>query len=279
MCNDNINFWIFPLDNWDWFYSEHTDNTTSLYYILYIEKCMQDLSDWARRHLYLKDGSLLFVAPYLIPIYNRLPLIGYVIVIAEAYFTLNEYKALLKLSFSHVKPKGIINLGNLNESRKKCMGLLYMEYCSPNNDMQASMLNNLLVNMVFLSSAVDCEGRLKSGHMLNTTLLFMELINNFAVREKKINFYTARIGITEKMLRESLLFIYHKTFRDILTSRILIETMKLLVFSDKSITQIAHELDYDVSNFIRFFSSRKGIHPKDLRISCRNIINEIENGC
>ncbi|MDR2948604.1 MAG: helix-turn-helix domain-containing protein [Prevotella sp.] len=271
--------WIFPLDSRDLyrFYSAHMDDA-SLYYGLYVEKCMQDLSAGTREALHLRDDSVLLVDPYLIPVYYRLYLKGYVIIIAEAFFTLNEHKALLKLSFSHVRPEGIIDMGYLNGEQKKCMDLLYMEYCSQHDDMRAPALRNLLVNMVLLSSAVNYEGQLKSGHLLNHALQFMGLIDNYAVREKKINFYAGRIGITEKMLRKSLQLIYNKTFREILTNRILIEAMKLLVFGNKSITRIAHELDYDVSDFIRFFSHGKGMHPKDLRISYREIINEIENG-
>lgn len=272
--------WIFPLDSLDLyrFYSAHTDDA-SLYYALYIEKCMQDLSAGTKEALYLRDDSVLLVDSYLIPIYCRLHLKGYVIIIADAFFRLNEHKALLKLSFSHVRPEGIIDMGYLNEDQKKCMDLLYLEYCSRHDDMQAPALRNLLVNMVLLSSTVNYEGQLKSGHLLNHALQFMGLVDSYAVREKKISFYAGRIGITEKALRKSLQFIYNKTFREILSSRILIEAMKLLVFSNRSITRIAHELDYDVSDFIRFFSHGKGMHPKDLRTSYRRIINEIENDC
>ncbi len=279
MNKDEMGFWIFPLDSQNLceFYSVHTGDTY-LYYALYIEKCTQDLSEKAKNVLHLRDNSVLLIDSCLIPIYCRLDLKGYAIIITETFFTLNEHKALLKLSFSYVRPEGIIDMGYPNEEQKKCMDLLYKEYCSEYDDLQVPVLRNLLENMILLSSTINHEGQFKSGHLLNYALQFMDLIDDYAVKERKVNFYAGKIGITEKMLRKSLLFIYNNSFKEILTSRILIEAIEMLVFSNKSITRIAHELDYDTSDFIRFFSLRKGIHPKDLRTSYQKIISEIENG-
>ncbi len=280
MDKDEMGFRIFSLDGQDLyrFYSAHKGDI-SLYYALYIEKCTRDLSDETKDVLHIRDGSVLLVDPYLIPVYCRLYLKGYAIIISETFFTLNEHKALLKLSFSHVRPEGIIDMGCPDWEQVKGMDLLYREYCSPYDDMQVPALRNLLANMALLSPTVNYEGQFKSGHLLDCALQFMDLVDGCAVKERKISFYAGKIGITEKTLRKSLQFIYNKSFKEIWASRILIEATEMLVFSDKSITRIAHELDYDTSDFIRFFSLRKGMHPKDLRINYRKIINEIENGC
>jgi AraC-like DNA-binding protein len=250
----------------------------SLYYILYIKKCKQNVSFETKEVLHLREESILLVDPYLIPIFYRLRLDGYLIIISEEFCVPDKSKALLKLLFFHDQPEGIIDMGYINEYQKKCIDLLYKEYCSIYDDLQAPIIRNLLANIALLSSIVNFERRLKSGHLLKYALQFMDLIDNYALFEKKKNFYANKIGITDKTLNKALQFVYHKTYKEILANRIIIEAMRLLVFSDKNITQIAGELGYDISDFIRFFSQRKGIHPKELRTNYRKMLNEIENG-
>jgi AraC-like DNA-binding protein len=279
MNKSDMEFWIFPLNSRDLyqFYSVHKDDS-SLHYALYIRKCAQNISGEIGKVLRLRNDSVLLIDSYLVPLFYRLNLSGYAIIIAEAFCVSNEHKALLKLSFSHVLPEGIIDIGYLGAEQKKCMDLIYLEYCSRYDVQQAWILRNLLANVVILSPTVNYEGQFKSGHLSNYALQFMDLIDEYAFKEKKINFYAEQIGITEKTLREALRFIYYRTFKEILTSHILVEAIRLLVFSNKNITQIANELGYDVSNFVKFFSQQKGMHPKDLRINYRKIINEINNG-
>jgi AraC-like DNA-binding protein len=199
------------------------------------------------------------------------------IIIAEAFCISERDKALLKLFFFHNQPEGIIEIGRINIGQKKCMNALYQEYYSPYDDLQRSILRNLLVNLILLSPEIDYNGLLKSGHLLNHALQFADLINDYAIYEKKKSFYADKINITKKTLDESLNYIYRKSFKELLANWIIIESMKLLVFGDKSISLIAHELGYDTSNFIKFFSRQKGIHPKALRESYREMIKEIEN--
>ncbi|GAB6010092.1 helix-turn-helix domain-containing protein [Dysgonomonas reticulitermitis] len=279
MDKKDIEFWVFLPDSPELyqFYLDHISDN-SIYYAVYIEKYTREVSPETKEVLYLRNNSILLVDSYLIPLFCHLHIKGYVIIISMAFFESNEYRILLKLLFFHNQPTGIIDLGYINESQKECIDMLYKEYCSPYDKLQVSILRNLVVNLFLLSSTANYEGQLKSGHLLNYALQFSELVNDYAFFEKGKRFYADKIGITEKALDKSLQFIYHKTFKEILANRILIEAMKLLVFSDKTITQIAHELGYDASNFIKFFSLRKRIHPKDLRIDYRKILNEIENG-
>jgi AraC-like DNA-binding protein len=277
---NDMGFWIFSWNNPELyrFYSEQIHND-SLYYILYIKKCGQDVSSETKEVLHLREESILLVDSYLVPIFYRLRLDGYVVIISEEFCASDENRALLKLVFFHNQPEGIIDMGDINKYQKKCIDLLYKEYSSPYDDLQASMIKNLLVNIALFSSIVNYEGQLKSGHLLKYALQFMDLVDNYALVEKKKSFYADRIGITEKMLSKALQFIYHKSYKEILTNRIIIEAMRLLVFSDENITRIADELGYNISDFIKFFSKRKGMHPKELRINYRKILNEIENGC
>jgi AraC-like DNA-binding protein len=278
MNKNNIGFRFFLLDDPELyrFYSEQMNNN-SLYYALYIEKPTREVSSETKEVLHLRENAILLVDSYLIPIFYRLRLEGCAIIILEPFCSLRD-RALLKSSFFHNQPEGIIDMGCVNTYQKKCINVLYTEFYSRYDELQVSVLRNLLVNIALLSPTVDYEGQFKFGHLLNYALQLVDLVDNYAFSEKKKKFYINKIGVTEKTLDKSLQCIYRKTFREILANRIMIEAMKLLVFSDKTITRIAYELGYDVSNFIKFFFQRKGIHPKDLRTNYRRIITEIENG-
>ncbi|GAB6010090.1 helix-turn-helix domain-containing protein [Dysgonomonas reticulitermitis] len=280
MDKNNIELWIFSLDDPQIykFYTQHANNTP-LYYILYIKDCRKDYSMETKNILHLKDNSILLLDTYLVPLFCHLQLNGYLIVLSEAFCEYDKNKALLKLCFFHDKPEGIIDMGCVNESQKICMELLYTEYCSPYDDgLQSQVLQNLMVNIALLSPVVSYKGQFKSGHYLNYALQFTDLAETHAFSEKKRAFYAGKIGITEKELSKSLQLIFHKSFKEILSDRVQIKAMNLLVFSDKTITQIARELGFELSHFLDYFYRKKGMYPKDFRQNIRKIINEIENG-
>jgi AraC-like DNA-binding protein len=273
-----MEFWIFPLDSpeLDRFYSEQ-ERYVSLYCAIYIEKVTGDYSAETKKVLHLQDETILLIDNYLAPVFIRSRLKGYLIILTEAFFETAESIALLRLAFFHRQPEGIIDMGQVNEYQKKCISLVINEYYSPNDEMQALLIRNVLVNMIFLSSTVNYEGQLRAGHLLNYALQFTDLIGKYASREKKKIFYANNIGITGKVLDKSLRLIYQTTFKEILIGKVLIDAMRLLVFSDKSIALIAHELDYDPSNFNSLFFKRKEMYPKDLRVNYRKVVNEIES--
>ncbi|MDR1055718.1 MAG: helix-turn-helix domain-containing protein [Prevotellaceae bacterium] len=277
LCKNS--FWLFSLNDPELrqFYAEKVNNNSQLHHAIYIEKCTRDFSTETKEVLHLRENSILLVDTYLISIFYRLSLKGYAIIFSETFFVSYENRAFLKLLFFHNQPEGIIDMGCASRYQKKCIRALCREYYSPYDDLQASALRNLLINLFLLSPTVNYEGQFKSGHFLNYALEFTDLIDNYAFHAKKKSFYTGKINITEKTLDKSLQHIYHKTFKEILVNRIIIESMRLLVFGNESITQIAYELGYDISYFIKLFSRWKGMYPKTLRENYRKILNEIEN--
>jgi AraC-like DNA-binding protein len=277
MNKEDMEFWIFPLDNPELytFYSEQEKNV-SLYYVLYIENVARDYSAEAKEVLCLRDNTVLLIDNYLVPVFHRLRLRGYLIVLTKTFCATAENVALLRLCFFYTR-SGIIDMGQVNEYQKKCLDLIMKEYNSPYDDMQAPLIRNVLANMVLLSTRVNYEGQLRAGHLLTSALQIAEMIDIHAAAEKKKAFYANKLGITGRVLDKSLMIIYQTTFKKILINKLMIDAMRLLVFSDKTVSQIACELGYDPSNFNSLFLKWKGMLPKDLRINYRNIIYEIES--
>lgn len=60
----------------------------------------------------------------------------------------------------------------------------------------------------------------------------------------------------------------NKTPLQFIHDRILLESHRLLMYSDKSISEIGYELGFnDVQTFSRFFKKKEGISPQDYRTS------------
>jgi AraC-like DNA-binding protein len=275
---NSMKFWIFPLGDPElyYFYMAQAENT-SLYYALYIEECMEDFPCKKKEIMHLRHKCILLLDSCLVPIFCRLALKGYLIVLTEAFCEQDEIKALLRLVFFHNNPEGITDLCNITEEQEECMRLIYEEYHRMADDLQIPILRNLTVNLLMLSSSAKLTKPLKAGHLLNHALQFMELVDKYVFVEKQKSFYAKKLGITEKTLTQSLQAIYQKTFREILTYKTLIVAMEMLVFSDKNITQIAHELNYDASGFNKLFLKWKGMYPKDLRVLYRKIADYVES--
>jgi len=276
--SNSMNFWIFSLDDPELyhFYTAQAGNT-SLYYALCVDECLQDFSPLTKEVMHLRNNCLLLVDHYLVPVFCQMPLTGYLIALTETFCELDEVKALLKLIFFHNTPEGVIDLGLISEEQRKCINLLYDEFHNAHDDLQVAVLRNLVLNLLLLSPARNLNKPLKSGHLLSYALQFMSLLNQYAFQEKKKDFYAEKIGITEKTLTHALKVIYNRTFREILIYKTLIEAMQILVFTDKNVAQIAHELNYDASGFSKLLLKWKKMYPKDLRIEYRKLANHVEN--
>jgi|GEM_PF-1654130 len=274
---NSLEFWIFSLGDPEirHFYTARA-NDTSFYYILYIEECLEDFYLEQRKVMHLQNKCLLLIDNYLVPIYSQLPLKGYLIVVTEAACELDVHRALLKLVFFHNTPEGIRNLGAVSEAQEKCLQFIYEEYHKEPDDLQLPIIRSLMVNLFLLSPETNYDKPMKDGHLLDHALQFMDLVNEYAFREKRKSFYAEKINITETALAQALQVIFNRTFREILIYKTLIEAMRMLVFTDKSVNQIAHELYYDSSGFNKLFLKWKGMTPKDLRVNYRKLVEHVE---
>ncbi len=275
---NNMDFWVFALDDPELrqFYAGQAENP-SLEYTVYVQETTRVFSTKAKQALHLRDECMLLIDPYVVPVFYNLPLKGYIIIMTDKFCKTKDTKILLKLSFFHSSPEGIIDFGNVNEEQKKYLDLLLEEYHNPYDDLQPAILRNLIFNVLLLSPKGNYNVQLKSGHLLSYALQFMELVDEYAFQHMKKAFYADKIGITEEMLTQALRVTYQKTFREIITCRVLIEGIKNLVCTNKSITQIAHELNYDASDFNKLFLQWKGISPTDIRTNYQKLIDYAEN--
>lgn len=95
---------------------------------------------------------------------------------------------------------------------------------------------------------------------------FEKLIDAFFKAEKSPSFYASKMNITVKHLNRICRSILNKTATELITERIILETKRLLIDQNNSISQIANELNYDnYSYFSKIFKKENGITPSEFR--------------
>lgn len=271
-----MEFWTFASDDPELirFCTAHADSD-SLYCILCVEECTGSYPAELMERLHLRNGVMLLIEPPMLPLYAHLQLKGRYIMLSEAFCATAQTKVLFKFIFFHRTPEGMIDGGNLTAEQRKCLTLLCEEYASPYDDLQPHILRNLVRNLLLFSDCMHAV-YLTEGHLLGYALQLLDLLEIHLAQEKKKSFYAGKIGITETTLTHVLRVVFGKTFREIFVYQTLLYAVKMLLTSDKSITQIAHEFDYDISDFNKLFIKWKGIRPKDMREHFRNIVNQVE---
>ncbi len=113
----------------------------------------------------------------------------------------------------------------------------------------------------------------KSLHITRKNLQNIDLVNKFRVllhtdfkKHKIVKYYADKLNITSRRLTEMTEHVLGKTPKQIITERLLQESIRLLKHSTASIAEISYELDFnDEGNFGTFIKKHLGKTPKEVR--------------
>ena len=95
---------------------------------------------------------------------------------------------------------------------------------------------------------------------------FEKLIDTHFKIEKSPSFYASKMNITLKHLNRICKTILNKTATELITERVILEAKRLLINQNKSISQIADELNYEnYSYFAKLFKKETGNSPSEFR--------------
>ncbi|RXM45993.1 AraC family transcriptional regulator [Flavobacterium sp. YO12] len=95
---------------------------------------------------------------------------------------------------------------------------------------------------------------------------FRKLVKDNLKQLKLVKDYADLLNIPVKSLNEICNAIYGMSPKKVITEEIIIESKRLLRYTNMSVKEIAFQLHFlDPSNFIRFFTNAAGISPKNYR--------------
>ncbi|WP_026971090.1 helix-turn-helix domain-containing protein [Aliagarivorans marinus] len=128
-----------------------------------------------------------------------------------------------------------------------------------------SLLNCFMRYLLRFSKSSDLSGEQRDARVG----LLLDLIDTHYKQQKKCDFYAASLSLTSKRINEIVKADMGKTVTQLIHRRIILEANRYLIFSDKSVKQIAFDLGFsDPAYFSRFY--RKGMNesPAEFRLRC-----------
>ena len=146
--------------------------------------------------------------------------------------------------------------------------LLYNEFTSqtPNHDILKSYLNVIILKL----RRATVGNKVRTATMNPVLMKYKSLIeSNFKI-QKELSFYAEKLSITKKKLSEICKKEIGRTASSLISERIVMESKRLLKYTDKTISEIAFELDYsDPSYFVKFFKKSTNLTPGEYRTQSR----------
>ncbi|WP_284463884.1 helix-turn-helix domain-containing protein [Chryseobacterium sp.] len=142
--------------------------------------------------------------------------------------------------------------------------LIEKEY---NNSMGTYLVLKSLLK-VFLLNLI----RINQNYFLNQDVnqkrvyQFIMLMDKYYKTERKADFYSSKMGISEKRINQILKEKMSKTLTQLLHERVVLEAGRMLISSELTIKEIAFDLNFDdPAYFSRFYKKQTGESPEDFK--------------
>lgn len=134
---------------------------------------------------------------------------------------------------------------------------------------QQYILKNYLHNlMLFAEREIQKQstGKIIRNSDLEIVILFKDIIDKQFKSTKSVGSFSKQLHIYEKRLNIATNNVLGKTPKEIIDERLLLESKRLLVYSEYSIKEISNELGFDEpTNFIKYFRKHTSATPLDFR--------------
>jgi len=134
---------------------------------------------------------------------------------------------------------------------------------------QGEMLLVLLKRLLIFSTRVARKNMPKPEIPISK----LDLIRNFNIlveehfrTKHKVSDYAEMLNKSPKSLSNFFLKYYNKPPYKVISDRICLEAERLLIFSNKNVSEIAYELEFgEASHFSKFFKKHTGKSPKEYK--------------
>ena len=217
--------------------------------------------------------SLHFILPNQVHQLSRNPISsGYVLMFLEDFFlSRNESKSFMIELGNYQLNQSAPIIYLTDESFASLLSLITMlekDYFS-SEAMKLTILGNYL-NIIFckcqqfIQQTATVESN-KNIAAIDTFLLFRNLVEQNFRAEHKIEFYTAKLFLTDKKLREIVTTFTGLTSLEYLHQRIVQEAKRLLIYDQLPPKEVVYQLNFsDFAHFSKFFKQKTGILPSNV---------------
>jgi len=219
----------------------------------------------------VSPNTLFFISPNQVHRFEEWkPLTGGTILFTEDFFLLNHSSKgrLFELTFLdniyadpciHFTKKDFADI-------KHTIDLIYTE--QTRDDKSTAITQSLL--HILLTQVQRCVNRHTNGAISTKYLVlykeFKNLLDAHFHENQTTIFYANRLYVTQHHLNIVTKSVTGRTASEIIRARGILEAKRLLTFTDKTITQIATDLNYfDSSYFAKIFKADAGVSPNDFK--------------
>lgn len=148
---------------------------------------------------------------------------------------------------------------------------MLLEYEEEKKDFEI-LLQLYLAILLLNFSRVSQGTSTKIGRVSKFREDFTNLVEKNYRQHHGVEFYANTLGITSKALTAKVNRIIGKSVRAVVQERCVLESKRLLAYSDLSVSEIAHELGFEDPNyFTRFFTSKTKQTPGKFRQRSRKV--------
>ena len=219
----------------------------------------------------LLNHSAYFLTPGQIHAFENASVTGYFILFnLDFYHLVKSQLKLYDFPFFHSSITApYLSLNNGYETVISIVKLIYEEF-QQNTFAKWSVLRaELEILLIHLTRIKQNQSSEEDTLLIpnNEKLRKLELLidENF-IREKKVTFYANQLNITSRHLNSIVKEKTGKSISDMLHQRTLIEACRLLMNTEKTVAEIAYDLNFnDKAYFHRYFKKHKGITPQQFR--------------
>ena len=193
---------------------------------------------------------------------------GQWLLFTDQFFNQEQSKVLNLLSiFNPIIENKLLKYDEKNEINRY-IDLLKIEYSKEANNFL--VLQNLLYTFLLKLENIAQEQYLTSkiDKVQDTYYLFTQLLEQYFKIEHRVSFYAKQLNITPKKTNSILVEVIGKTVSELIAERIMIEAKRLLIYSSKSVKEIAFELGFEDNHyFSRTFKNHTLLSPEYFRIA------------
>lgn len=154
--------------------------------------------------------------------------------------------------------------------------IIYNEYSYENPDFQTiRYLTSGLISMVETERkrVLPIENAVKISQ-IDTFNNFLKILEQNYRRDEGVSFYADKMNMSERNLNLICKNNFQKSVSEIIETRKLIEAKKMLIYTDKTVSEIGFELGYnEKSYFTRVFRNKLSVTPTQFREMTRALIS------
>ena len=204
-----------------------------------------------------KGNLLVFTENFIVNHTNKLEA-------SKIFLLFNEMLASPKLQLNASEFDEIVNLINL----------IRKENFAVNDDYSHSIIRNFVQIISTKLFRIKSKENIvfKGTKYLSMFLELQKMVEKDCFNNKTVTFYADQMAVTSKTLNNVTKSVIQKTAKAFIDEIFIIQTKRLIINSQDSLTEIAYQVGFDdPTNFFKYFAKHADVSPSQFRVTYQKV--------